>query len=112
MNRSRSPSLLLALVLLALVVFPSAACQGPGGALQQPSRAFVDASRSFHSVIGVRFQHYVNADTTLDLTTRDTLIRTVDDWDFMIRQGEAAVPPPPAPMPPPDPARPAGGGGQ
>lgn len=89
-------------VLLLLVLALTVACQGPASVLT-PQRAWVDADRSFHGVIGLRFKGYVNADTTLDPLTRDVLLRSVDDWDFMIRQAEATLPPasaaPPAPTP-------------
>lgn len=89
-------ALVVLFAVLFLAVIP--ACTTPGGA--SPSRAWVDASRAFHGVIGARFQAYVRADPTLDPTTRETLARTVDDWDFMIRAAEAALEPaPPAAAP-------------
>lgn len=99
--------LLLTLALLAsLASFLSTpGCVSPGAG-QLPSRAWVDASRAFHGVIGARFQAYVAADPALDDVTRGVLARTVDDWDLMIRTAEAALPPA---TPPPAPAAPGGG---
>jgi hypothetical protein len=104
--KTRSCSAIVALLLAfsafafaALVVVPSS-CTAPGAG-QLPSRAFVDASRAIHGAIGARFQAYVRADLSLDPTTRETLVRTVDDWEFMVRQAEAALEPAlPAPAPP------------
>jgi len=92
---------------VALLLAPLG-CQGPA-AMQQPNRAWVDASRQFHDVIGPRFVAYVQADATLDQLTRDVLVRTVSDWEFMVRQGEASIPVT-APAPAAPVARPAGGG--
>lgn len=112
MNRSLPPVFALQAVLLLLAVLlallPTPACQGPA-AMQQPNRAWVDASRQFHDVIGPRFVAYVQADATLDQLTRDVLVRTVSDWEFMVRQGEASIPVT-APAPAAPVARPAGGG--
>lgn len=106
-------STLLSLVALAMIVaacglFSAGAtgCTAPGPGAQLPSRAWVDASRAVHDVVAPRFQSYVMADATLDDATRQVLLRTVSDWEFMIRQGELAT----KPLPPAAPA--ATGAGQ
>lgn len=110
MNRLRLLTLISVLFLCAIAgtLMSTQGCKGPG-ALETPQRAWIDASRSTYNVIGARFKAYVNTDPALDPATRDSLAHTVDDWDFMIRQAELAVP---APTPPPVPAPPATGGAQ
>lgn len=89
-------TLLSMAAIAATVTMLPAGCYGLGsGAGSLPRRAWVDASRAFHSAIGPRFLDYVAADPTLDETTRLVLERTVADWDFMVRQGEAEVAPVP-----------------
>jgi hypothetical protein len=83
---------LLSTALLGAVAFFSSGCTSTGP-LAQPSAAFTQASRSFHTVIGLRFKMYVTADASLDPATRDVLLHTVDDWDFMIRAAEQVVAP-------------------
>jgi hypothetical protein len=76
---------------LALSLSTSSCCAPGVGVL--PSRAFVDASRELHGVIGPRFLAYVAADPALDAVTKETLAGAVGDWEFMLRQAEAALPP-------------------
>jgi hypothetical protein len=99
--------LLLGAIAMGLVATPG--CTSPGnGPPLSPARAWVDASRAVHDVIAPRFTIYLELDTTLDPVTRANLERTLTDWDFMIRQAEAAIAPPPAVPPgPPSPAPPA-----
>lgn len=111
-----------ALIPLLTVVCLSLAILGPmsglltsctsQGLAQQPSRAWVEASRAVHDVVAPRFQAYVVADATLDDATRQVLLRTVSDWEFLIRQGELAHPPTPGLPPAPQPAAGGAGGGR
>jgi hypothetical protein len=79
------------LMLIACVATYLASCQTPK-AIEQPQRAWIDASRKVYEVVAPRFQTYVMHDDTLDQVTKDQLLKTVSDWEFMVRQGELWVP--------------------
>ena len=80
--------LLLLLLLLAVAVLLPA-CSG--AALVQPAAEWVKASRNIHDVVAPRFANYVAGDAELDPVERDQLVALVDDWAFLISQGEAAI---------------------
>lgn len=110
-TRRLLPCLLLLLFVVALAaVAPMLASCTAVGASEQPARAWVEASRAFHSTIGLKFKAYIVADPALDPATQQVYLRAVDDWDFMIRQGERLVSPAPE-LPAPEPAPVAAGGG-
>jgi len=85
------PFLFVLLLLVALSVTLGFSCKSTQ-ALESPKRAWVDASRKIHDVLAPRLQTYLAADDQLDPITRDTLLRTIGDWEFLIRQGEATIP--------------------
>lgn len=113
MQPNRLPILMaLTCALLTLVgVLATPACTSTSS-IQQPSKAWVDGSRAVHDVIAPRLTAYLNADLQIDPITRDVLMRTLGDWEFMIRQGEAATAPIPTVAPAPATPPAATGAGQ
>lgn len=85
-------NLLTALVLLCS--FSSCCLFREGVTAEQPAEAWVRASRATHDLIVPRFILYAESDPTLNEVTKQALLGTLADWEFMIRQGEAIYPPP------------------
>jgi len=76
--------------LLIVVALLSSSCTGISESIggEAPAVSWVRASRSAHSLVGHRFVRYVESDPELTETQRMALINAVDDWNFMIVEGE------------------------